>query len=171
MSRLVSDLQTLTKSNQPDFVALEKVDLSQFNDELFVKAEALAERAWVPSETVCDENLEIDRQRITQAVLQLADNACKQTTDNDQLEVGVDCGEGYVAFFVADSGPGIAVSEREKIKKRFARGNNHSERGEGSGLGLAVVGAIATAHGGYLRIDESKFGGAWVGIVLPRGSR
>lgn len=171
MSRLVSDLQTLTKSNQPDFVALEKVDLSQFNDELFVKAEALAERAWVPSETVCDENLEIDRQRITQAVLQLADNACKQTTDNDQIEVGVDCGEGYVAFFVADSGPGIAVSEREKIKKRFARGNKHSEQGEGSGLGLAVVDAIATAHGGYLRIDESKFGGAWVGIVLPRGAK
>ena len=168
MSRLVFDLQTLTKSNQPGFIELQDVELNQFNDELFVKAEALAQRTWIPSEKACESTLGIDRQRITQAVLQLADNATKQTLDSDQIEVGVECGENYVAFFVADSGPGIDIDQRERIKKRFARGKQHTEKGEGSGLGLAVVEAIALAHGGYLRIDQSKYGGAWVAIVLPR---
>ena len=168
MSRLVFDLQTLTKSNQPGFIELQDVELNQFNDELFVKAEALAQRTWMPSKQACEFTLRIDRQRITQAVLQLADNATKQTRDNEQIEVGIECGENYVAFFVADSGPGIDIDQRERIKKRFARGKQHTEKGEGSGLGLAVVEAIALTHGGYLRIDESKYGGAWVGIVLPR---
>lgn len=171
MSRLVYDLQTLTKSNQPGFIALEKVSLDDFNDELFVKAEALAERNWIPSTRSCAENLSVDRQRLTQAVLQLADNACKQTSVSDKIEVGIECGEGYVAFFVSDSGPGIAIDQRDRIKKRFARGKQHSEKGDGSGLGLAVVEVIALAHGGHLRIDRGIHGGAWVGIVLPRGDK
>ena len=171
MSRLVLDLQTLTKSNQPGFVELEKTELAELNDELFVKAEALANRNWIPSRKQCTGAEVIDRQRITQAVLQLADNACKQTSEEDHIEVGVDCGEDYVAFYVADSGPGIPVDQREHITKRFARGSQHYEKGEGSGLGLAVVEAIAQAHNGYLRIDSSELGGAWVGIVLPRGDR
>ena len=169
MSRLVFDLQTLTKSNQPDFVSVALVDTQQLNDELFVKAESLADRNWMPAELTQQLEVMIDRQRITQAVLQLADNASKQTLTSDTIQVGVETGSDYVAFFVSDSGPGIPVAEREKIVKRFARGQSHIEKGEGSGLGLAVVEAIAKAHGGYLRIDTSPLGGAWVGIVLPRG--
>ena len=169
MSRLVFDLQTLTKSNQPDFVSVAPVDIGQLNDELFVKAESLADRTWTPAELTQQLVVSIDRQRITQAVLQLADNAAKQTKPEDTIQVGVETGSDYVAFFVSDCGPGIPVAEREKIVKRFARGQTHIEKGEGSGLGLAVVEAIAKAHGGYLRIDSSPLGGAWVGIVLPRG--
>lgn len=169
MSRLVFDLQTLTKSNQPDFVSLSPVELGQLNDELFVKAESLADRTWQIAELNQELVLEIDRQRITQAVLQLADNATKQTKVGQPIQVGVEIDKDFVAFFVSDSGPGIPISERENITKRFARGHQHIEKGEGSGLGLAVVEAIALAHGGYLRIDSGKLGGAWVGIVLPRG--
>lgn len=171
MSRLVFDLQTLTKSNQPGFIELTEVNLNQLNDELFVKAESLAQRIWVPSDSACDSDFKLDRQRITQAVLQLADNACKQTKQDQHIQLGVECADDYVAFFVADSGPGIDIEQREKIKKRFARGKQHVEQGEGSGLGLAVVEAIAMAHGGYLRFDESQYDGAWVGIVLPRGGQ
>jgi signal transduction histidine kinase len=169
MSRLVFDLQTLTKSNQPDFVSVAAVDIGQLNDELFVKAESLADRNWMPAELSQQPVVSIDRQRITQAMLQLADNAAKQTKPEDTIQVGVEIGSDYVAFFVSDSGPGIPVAEREKIVKRFSRGQTHIEKGEGSGLGLAVVEAIAKAHSGYLRIDSSPLGGAWVGIVLPRG--
>ena len=171
MSRLVTDLQTLTKSNQPGFIQLSPVNLDQLNDELFVKSEALADRNWIPSSKSAAIEWSIDRQRITQAILQLADNACKQTQPGQPIEPGVEVNENFIAFYVADSGPGIPMSERKRITKRFARGIDYAEKGEGSGLGLAVVEAIAKAHGGYLRIDNSSLGGAWVGIVLPRGDK
>ena len=171
MSRLVSDLQTLTKSNQPGFTKKESIDLQVLGDELFVKAEALAERTWIQAPFDQGVDYELDRQRITQAVLQLADNACSQTKPGDQIEIGISATNTEISIFVGDSGPGIPERDRERIVKRFARGANHSEHGEGSGLGLAVADAIARAHDGRLEIGDSSLGGAKVAIVLPRGEK
>ncbi len=169
MSRLVFDLQTLTKSNQPEFVRLEPVNLQILNDELYVKAESLAERSWIQSADDLDIELMLDRQRITQAFLQLVENACKQTADGDAIEIGISLQGGQVSFFVDDSGPGIAEQDREKVLQRFARGAGHAESGEGSGLGLAVADAIAKSHKGFIQIDDGSQGGARVAIVLPQG--
>ena len=169
MTRMVQDLQLLTKSNQPGFVKPGKVNSEELFDELLVKASALGNRAW-NLDIAKDEKLNVDRQRLTQAMLQLVSNAVKHTKDGDQIVLGNRLNGSSIEFFVQDSGPGIPEEERSRIAERFVRGSNVSPDSEGSGLGLALVTAIANAHGGSLVIADSPMGGAELIIRIPRGS-
>lgn len=169
MSRIVKDLQTLTKLNQPDFVVMADVNLRDLGDELFVKASQLADRNWqlgdVPETIVL-----LDRERITQAVLQLCENASRFTSPNDSILIDVELRDAFIEISVSDSGPGIPLEMRENIKKRFVRGARGNTDSSGAGLGLAVVTAIAQGHGGELLIEDSGFGGARLVIRVPRKS-
>lgn len=167
MARLVQDLQTLTKSNQPGFVNTARINLFDLCDELFVKASALAERDWRVQHPARHSYAEIDRQRVTQAVLQLCENATRHTKDGAVIELTCTVTRHEVRLAVADSGIGIPETERERILQRFARGSNQDADSAGSGLGLAVVSAIAEGHGGRVEISDSEYGGAKVAIVLP----
>lgn len=167
MARLVQDLQTLTKSNQPGFINTGRVNLFDLCDELFVKASALAERDWRVVHPARHSYAEIDRQRVTQAVLQLCENASRHTKDGALIELICTVSRREVTIAVADSGVGIPVAERDRILQRFARGSNQDADSAGSGLGLAVVSAIAEGHGGRVTISDSEHGGAQVAIVLP----
>lgn len=167
MARLVQDLQTLTKLNQPGFIQADTTNLFDLCDELFVKASALAERNWQVSHPQPDDLAEIDRQRITQAVLQLCENASRHTKLGDKIEISCSINGDELTLAVSDSGVGIALTDRERILKRFARGSTKDADSAGSGLGLAVVSAIAEGHGGRVQISDSPFGGARVAIVLP----
>jgi signal transduction histidine kinase len=73
-----------------------------------------------------------------------------------------------VRVWVRDTGHGIAVSDQSRIFDRFTRGRDAHRRYRGGGLGLAIVQAIAEAHGG--RVDlESRLGeGSTFAIVVPR---
>lgn len=166
MTRIVQDLQMLTKSNQPSFIQLERVDPSEIVDEVFVKATPLADRNWQIHSEITP-MAQIDRQRMVQALIQLVDNAIKHTPEGSEIVVGVRNGDGPVEFFVGDGGPGIPVAEREKVRERFVRGGWTAQDTEGSGLGLAIVDAIARGHQGELFINSSKLGGAEVGIRIP----
>lgn len=164
MSRIVHDLQTLTKASQPGFVEIRPVDLTVLLDDIVVKASALGDRVWrieQPEEIT----VALDRQRVTQAMLQLASNAVRQTTPADTISIAARVSEREVELLVADSGPGIPESERDIVTHRFARGSGCAD--EGAGLGLAVVSAIAQAHGGGVQIGDSPFGGAEVALILP----
>lgn len=167
MARLVQDLQTLTKSNQPGFVTSSRINLFDLCDELFVKASALAERDWRVRHPARHSFAEIDRQRVTQAVLQLCENATRHTKDGDLIELICTVSRREVTLSVADSGIGIPKGERQRILERFARGSDQDADSAGSGLGLAVVSAIAEGHDGRVAISDSEHGGAEVSIVLP----
>lgn len=70
---------------------------------------------------------------------------------------------------ISDDGPGIPVTERERVFDRFVRLDAGREHTSGStGLGLAIAKEIATAYGGHIAITESPDGGATVTITLPR---
>jgi signal transduction histidine kinase len=167
MSRLVQDLQTLTKSNQPGFIRTERTNLFDLCDELFVKANALADRDWRVEHPARNAFANIDRQRVTQAVLQLCENASRHTQVGDIVELTCQVTRDSVTFAVADAGVGIPEAERERILLRFARGSDQDADSAGSGLGLAVVSAIADGHGGSVLIRDSIHGGAEVALVLP----
>jgi two-component system, OmpR family, sensor kinase len=169
MSRIVKDLQTLTKLSQPDFVVLANVNLRDLGDELFVKASQLADRNWQLGE-IPETIVLLDRERITQAVLQLCENASRFTSTEDQILIDVELSESFVDVSVSDSGPGIPLEMRENIKKRFVRGARGNTDSSGAGLGLAVVTAIAQGHDGELLIEDSSFGGARLVIRVPRKS-
>jgi len=167
MSRLVRDLQTLTKSTQPDFIKREATELTDLGDELFVKASQLAERNWLLGE-VSNQIWDLDRERITQSVLQLAENAVRFTKPGEPISIAVESIGDQVEISVSDSGPGISALERDRITERFVKGSDPAAVGSGAGLGLALVKAIAKGHGGELVIGDSELGGAKLTLRLPR---
>src|SRR3954454_16886600 len=87
MTRLVNDLILLAQSRRPDFVRLEAVDLDRLLREVLDKAQALAERRWM-LDAVVPVVVAADAQRLTQALLQLADNAVKHTRPADLIAFG-----------------------------------------------------------------------------------
>lgn len=162
MARIVHDLQTLTKSTQPGFVQVREVSCNDVTDDIITRAHTLADRRWVlDAETrgTC----RIDRQRVTQALVQLVDNAVKHTQGGDEIGVGSELTSDEVRFWVRDTGPGIPPADRERVFDRFV-----SSGGDGAGLGLSIVSAIAQAHGGRVRYQDTPGGGATFFLVLPR---
>lgn len=165
MGRLVHDLQTLTSAGQPGFLHPEAVAVSLLLDEIVVKAQALGPRRWSVHDESDNAEIVLDPHRITQAMLQLVTNAVALTTAGDPIAIGVGVHRDTMVWWVADSGPGIPAAERAVVTQRFARGAG--SRHDGSGLGLAVVHAIVTAHGGRLTIADSPLGGARLELWLP----
>jgi signal transduction histidine kinase len=171
MGRMVDDLLVLTRSGQPDFVRREPTALDELGPELWDKAQALAPRAWVLESTASGAAM-LDRQRLTQAMLQLAQNAVQHTRDGDRIVIGVDQHGEQVRLWVHDSGPGVPAADREAVFDRFARGGSGEREGPGAGLGLAIVRAIARAHGGDAAFEDPPDGiGAMAVLTLPMESR
>ncbi len=115
-----------------------------------------------------DLGLRADRLRLEQAVGNLVENAFRHGRGPVELEaVAVD---GDVELHVRDRGPGFPAALREIAFERFTRGA--SARGPGgTGLGMAIVVAIAEAHGGTARVGNRPDGGADVWLTLPGGLR
>lgn len=167
MSRLVGDLILLAKSRRPDFLVPGQVELDTLTHSLLAKARALGERQWRLDEVATGTAL-LDEQRVTQAVLQLADNAVKHTDPSDVVALGsARTGDG-VRLWVRDTGDGIAAEDREVVLHRFGRSRVRPGDG-GFGLGLSIVSAIAAAHRGEVSIGDASPRGTLAQISLPAG--
>jgi signal transduction histidine kinase len=166
MSRFVDDLLLLAKTEQPNFLNLQTVDISSLTEELYTKATALAERNWRLEHKGVG-RIVADRQRLTQAMMNLAENATQHTSDGDIIALGSVVTKGNARFWVRDTGIGIAPGDQERIFERFARGSSSRRRSEGAGLGLSIVSAIATAHGGRVELKSKPGKGSTFTIVIP----
>jgi two-component system, OmpR family, sensor kinase len=166
MARFVEDLLLLAKAEQGDFLHLAPIDLDVLTDELYAKAKALADRDWRLSGSGAG-RVTADRQRLTQAVMQLAQNAAEHTGEGDRISLGSAISNGRAMLWVADSGPGIPEQEREQIFERFHRGGDGRRRSDGAGLGLSIVRAIAEAHGGRVELDSREGAGATFTLIVP----
>ncbi|GAA0412338.1 two-component sensor histidine kinase [Acrocarpospora corrugata] len=164
MNRIVEDLLTLAKAEQPDFLKPEEVELADLTVSVVAKARALGDRRWRVEE-VAEERVLADRQRLTQALVQLTANAVRHTGVGDLVAVGSSVRDGLVRLWVRDSGPGVRAEDRGRIFERFVRGG--SRTGEGAGLGLAIVRSIAEGHGGTVGVEESPGGGALFVMKFP----
>ena len=165
MTRIVDDLLVLAKAEQPDFLRLDSVDLAALTAELGAKSTALADRAW-QVEHIAQGMIIADRQRLTQAMMQLAHNAALHTPAGGEIAIGSSIDNGRARLWVRDSGAGIPPDEHERIFQRFARGSS-GERLQGAGLGLAIVNAIAQAHHGTVDLISRPGAGATFTLVLP----
>ena len=165
MSRLVNDLLLLAKATRPDFLQPETVDLDDLTRELFAKASALAQRDWRLS-SVGTGRIVADRQRVTQAVMNLSQNAVTHTLSGDAVELGSELRNGRVRLWVKDTGPGVPQHEQARIFERFVR-LDRAPAGEGAGLGLAITRAVAEAHGGRVELDSRPGGGARFTVIIP----
>ncbi|MDF5755524.1 ATP-binding protein [Spongiactinospora sp. TRM90649] len=164
MNRIVDDLLTLAKAEQPGFLALDDVELADLTVSVLAKARPLGERTWRVEE-VADASIRADGQRLTQAMMQLIANAVRHTQVGDLVAVGSAVRGAEVVLWVRDSGPGVRVQDRERIFARFVRGGGRTH--EGAGLGLAIVRSIAEAHGGDVHVVSADGGGALFVIGIP----
>ncbi len=179
MNRLVDDLLLLAKAQRPDFVRRDSADASVLLDETMERARLLGDRMWRTGDQATGA-VALDRQRVTQAVLQLCANAVKFTEPSDTITVStcwstpdsivaeVDPNLQTECFVVSvqDTGVGIASEELTGVFERFGRGRN-AAREDGSGLGLAIVEAIARAHAGVATVQSVEGLGSTFRIWLP----
>lgn len=167
MARLVDELLLLAKSERPDFLSVHPVDLAEFTADLAGKARSLGDRRWV-EEASSPAVFLGDRQRLTQAVMNLARNSVRHTRPDDVISVGSSSANGSVRLWVRDTGEGIAPADLARIFDRFSRGSVPGHVGsEDSGLGLAIVRVIVEAHGGMIEVDSRPGHGATFTLVLP----
>jgi signal transduction histidine kinase len=108
----------------------------------------------------------VDAQRLTQAILQLAENAVRHTSPGGSIAIGTAVADGTLRIWVRDDGAGIAADDLDRIFDRFYRGRGR-RRSDGSGLGLSIVQAIAEGHGGRVEVISRPNDGATFTIVLP----
>ncbi len=109
-----------------------------------------------------------DRAMLSQAVLNLLQNAAKYGGEERWVRLECSAKNGRVRLSVSDRGPGIPHRERRWIFERFYRIDDRlSRRQEGSGLGLAIVRHVAQAHGGRVTVRDRDGGGSEFSIVLP----
>ena len=167
MNRLVADLSLLTKAERPDFLQVETIALTSFIKGLFSKLQALGERNWNLENHVSSGILIGDRQRITQAIINLANNAVQHTKANSLIVLGAKLDGDRVAFWIRDTGEGIVTDEQQRIFDRFARVKNTPRRSEGSGLGLAIVKAIVFAHRGSIELQSQLGVGSTFTLIFP----
>ncbi len=118
-------------------------------------------------ETESDGLVLLDRQRVRQAITNLLDNALAYTPSGGHITMlqTVDA-EGFL-LRVQDTGPGLSAADMERIWRRFARGSAASAKTPGTGIGLALVKAVASAHFGEAGALNRPEGGSEFWIKLP----
>ena len=170
ISRLVDDLLLLAQAEQTDFLRSEDVDVRSFVADLWDGISLTADRRFELGPVPAGRQ-HADPDRLAQAVRNLARNAIEHTAaDTGLVRLEVErVGPDKLRFAISDDGPGIPVSERERIFERFHRTDlGRSRAAGGAGLGLAIVRAIAEAHGGTVRARDPHDGrGARVELLLP----
>jgi signal transduction histidine kinase len=110
---------------------------------------------------------EADRRAVKQILLNLLSNAIKFTPERGRVAIGARGADGFFYLRVEDTGIGIAADELTRIGTPFVQLSNNPGRHPGTGLGLALVRALAEMHGGSFRIDSEEGIGTTVTVALP----
>jgi signal transduction histidine kinase len=110
----------------------------------------------------------VDRGRLEQVTMNLLSNACKFTPRHGSIQVTLHSdGDAYVVS-VADTGPGIAQREQERIFERFYSRSRGQEQRAGTGLGLAIARALVELHGGRMWVESGQGRGSTFRFTLPK---
>ena len=125
---------------------------------------ALADRKVVTSLPAELSLVPLDELLIEQVLVNLLENAAKYTPEGSPVFIVGRLRSGEVEIEVADRGPGIPATERDRIFEKFYRA---SSEGGGAGLGLTICRGIVVAHGGRIWVEDQEAGGASFRFTLP----
>jgi signal transduction histidine kinase len=154
IEHILERLLLLAKSKQPDFVVPADVAVEPFLEDVLVRWSGTVPRSWRLG-NVAAGTLRADAEALRIALDALLENAVKYTEATDAIVLSARrLGTGLV-IKVADEGQGLPPGESERIFERFARADPARSRAQGgAGLGLAIVDAIAKAHGGSCSVES-----------------
>lgn len=167
LSQLAEDLLLIARSDRGRLqLHIESLDVPDLLGSVLSRTELRAEAAGttVVASAAGVTHVDADRLRLEQALGNLVDNALRYGGDEVRLEASRHDGE--IRLHVRDNGPGFPEDFLERAFERFTRADAARGAG-GAGLGLAIVGAIAEAHGGNARAVNTIPTGADVWVSLP----
>lgn len=171
LSRLADDLLVLARADRGRLpVRREPIEIAHLvagSAEAFAasaSARGVAIEVRVPEELRAD----VDELRLRQALGNLLDNALRHTPPGGRVTVDAARRDGTLRVEVRDTGDGFPAGSLPGVFEAFARPDASRTRSEGgAGLGLAIVRAIAEAHGGTVEAANAPGGGAAVVLTIP----
>jgi two-component system OmpR family sensor kinase len=109
-----------------------------------------------------------DRDRIQQVFTNLIGNIDRYTPAGSPVELALGVQDGQAVAEFRDHGPGIAPKDQDRVFERFYRAEDSRARATGgTGVGLAIVAGIMSAHHGAASISRTRGGGLTVRVALP----
>jgi signal transduction histidine kinase len=167
IEQILDRLLLLAKADQPDFVVLEDVDLEPFLEDVFMRWSEVASRAWRLGK-LASGTLAVDPEGLRCALDALLENAVKYSEAGAPISLRARAVGTHVVIEIEDGGCGIAAEALTHIFDRFARADAARTRAHGGvGLGLAIVDAIAKAHGGRCTVRTARSGTTFA-LRMPR---
>ena len=168
MGALLDDMLTLARLDEVADVAHADVDLAALARDAVDDARARAPDRPISASADGPVVVRGDADRLRQVLGNLVGNALVHTPPGTAVEVGVRSNGTEALLEVRDHGRGLPDADPDALFERFWRAEAGRERGPGgAGLGLAIVAAIADAHGGRVTASNAPGGGAAFVVALP----
>ncbi|WP_425404482.1 sensor histidine kinase [Hwanghaeella sp.] len=172
LMRLIDDMMDISRIEHGSLSLHEEtVDPAQLLDRvmLIVESGARDKRITVSREVTTPKAIRGDEHRLTQILVNLANNAIRFSPTGARVAITIkDSETGGISLAVTDTGPGMPEEDIPRLLEPFQRGDQASERNfEGSGLGLAIVRTLANAHDAQFEIRNKPGGGLTATVTLP----
>jgi len=174
LSALVEDLFELSRLEAGDIQwSMQQVALDELVEETVEAMRPHAAQQRVAVHAAVDGSVAPARanpEKLQRVLFNLIQNAIRHTPADGSVTVAAESNGSRIEVEVADTGEGVAASERARAFDPYFRGGaGHARSGEGTGLGLAICRAIVEAHGGEIWFADSS-GGARVRFSLSRAA-
>jgi signal transduction histidine kinase len=161
IEHILERLLLLANSKQPDFIVPAQVDVEPFLEDVFMRWSEVVPRSWTLGD-LSRGTVPADPEALRNALDALLENAVKYTEPADAITLSARAAGDDLMIEVADEGCGLPPDAVDLIFDRFARADSARSRAEGgAGLGLAIVDAIARAHGGGCAAANTEVGAAF----------
>lgn len=160
MTRLVDDLLALSRASDPAWLSTSLVSVQYVLDELSGRIASFGEKN-IEVHRGPDVMIEVDADRLLQALSNLVRNAVLHTPSDASVSVTARVDGTNVEFIVADTGLGMPMDVLKKFGAAFVRGST-----TGTGLGIAVSRAVAIAHHGSMDV-QSNNKGTTISLIIP----
>lgn len=176
LTRLIDDLRLLSQADAGQLrLNISRIDVIRLISQIVALMKPLADENIVELQVRKGQaSLKVlgDEDRLQQAVINLIENAIRNSPQGASVQVTAVVSEARVCISVTDECPGIPDADLPHIFDRFWRGDKSRSRGGGgSGLGLSIVKQIVDLHDGTIQVERLKSGGSRFSICLPAESQ
>jgi two-component system OmpR family sensor kinase len=168
MTGLVDDMLVLARLDQGRPLEQEPIDLQAIATDAVADARAVAPQREIKLTSSGSVIVNGDDTRLRQVLGNLVRNAIVHTPPQTPIDVTLSTEDSVARLSVTDHGPGLDPEEVDRIFEPFYRADpSRSRDSGGAGLGLSIVSAVVTAHGGHVMVRETDGGGATFEVELP----